>query len=272
MKNIIAYILSFILTISIVLSILVGVLSNTILSKSYFLGKLDEISFYNRISEEIEDTFQNYILQSGMDETVLENIYTKEKLQQDIQNVVAALYENQALSIETESIKEKLLQNIEDFLAEKQLEIDNYEEVNIFIHTIADTYKDGIVYSGKIMKQLAPLTSKAITQVRNIQPIVYATTAIIAFLVIAISWKEKSNIAKYLGISMLAAGGTVMIVKAMLDTQLHIEGIMLLNNVITSLIQNIYTQMVEYIFYMGAITAILGGVLLIIKVMRLKEN
>ena len=58
----------------------------------------------------------------------------------------------------------------------------------------------------------------------------------------------------------------------MLDTQLHIEGIMLLNNVITSLIQNIYTQMVEYIFYMGAITAILGGVLLIIKVMRLKEN
>ena len=43
-------------------------------------------------------------------------------------------------------------------------------------------------------------------------------------------------------------------------------------NVSWILIQNIYTQMVEYIFYMGAITAILGGVLLIIKVMRLKEN
>ncbi len=272
MKKIITYILSFILTIAIVLSIFVGVLSNTLLSKSYFLGKLEEISFYDRTAEEINDTFLNYILQSGMDETVLENLYDREKLYKDIQNVVDALYENTELSIETDSIKEKLLQNIEDFLAEKQLEIDNEDEVNIFINTIADTYKDGIVYSGSMMKQIAPVTSKVITQVQNIQPFLYATTAILALLVIAMSWKDKSDIAKYLGISMLAAGTTVMIVKAMLDAQLHIEGVMLLNKVVTSLIQNIYAQIVDYIFYIGAMAVMLGMVALIIKVMSLKEE
>jgi len=205
MKKIITYILSFILTISIVLSILTGVIANTIASKDYFLGKLQEIGFYDRTAEEINDAFKNYILQSGMDETVLANIYDKEKLQQDINTFVDAIYENKEMIIETESVKEKLNANIDTYLEEKKLTISNQEEVDIFVNTIAETYRDGIIYSGATVKKIAPITAKYTKAIRDAQPIVYATTAILIFLVIAISWKEKTEMSKYLGISLLAS-------------------------------------------------------------------
>lgn len=271
MKKTIAYILSFMLTIAIVLSILVGVLANTILSKQYFLGKLEEISFYDRTAEEINDTFQNYILQSGMDETVLENIYDKQKLTQDINALVDAIYENKEIQIETESIKEKLNANIEKYLEEKQLKTSHQEEVDIFVNTIAETYKDGVVYSAKAIKQMAPVTAKASQAMQNVQPILYATTAILAFILIAIHWNRKGEIAKYLGISLLAAGLTIVIAKIYITTQLQIEGIMLLNAVVTNLIQNIANQILEYIFYLGIVSSIIGGICLIIKIMGIKE-
>lgn len=271
MKKIIMYLLSFILMACIVASIFTGIIANTVANKTYFLGKLEEISFYDRTEEEINDTFKNYILQSGMDETVLVNLYDKAKLKQDIQNLVDAIYENKELSVETESVKEKLNANIETYLAEKQLTVENTEEVERFVETIAETYKDGIIYSTKAIEKITPITTKLIKVLQNIQPILYATTAILFVILIAMNWKEKIEIAKYLGISLLAAGLTTSAIKLFITTQIHIEGILIVNKIVTNLIQNISNQVLDYIFYMGAIVAIIGIVGIIVKIMSIKE-
>lgn len=265
------YLLSFILMACIVASIFTGIIANTVANKTYFLGKLEEISFYDRTEEEINDTFKNYILQSGMDETVLVNLYDKAKLKQDIQNLVDAIYENKELSVETESVKEKLNANIETYLAEKQLTVENTEEVERFVETIAETYKDGIIYSTKAIEKITPITTKLIKVLQNIQPILYATTAILFVILIAMNWKEKIEIAKYLGISLLAAGLTTSAIKLFITTQIHIEGILIVNKIVTNLIQNISNQVLDYIFYMGAIVAIIGIVGIIVKIMSIKE-
>jgi len=271
MKKIITYILSFILMVCIVASIFVGIIANTIAHKDYFLGKLDEISFYDRTEEEINDTFKNYILQSGMDETVLANLYDKSKLKQDIHSLVDALYENKEIVIETNSVKEKLNANIEKYLEEKQLKVENTEEMNRFVNTIAETYKDGVIYSGTIIKKMAPTTAKYAKAIQNVQPTLYAATAILIFLIIAIHWKDKTEIAKYLGISMLAAGITTCAIKIFIDVKTHIDGILILNKIVTNLIQNIANELLDYIFYIGAIVAILGIIGIIIKIMSIKE-
>ena len=272
MGKIIKYILSFILMICIIASITIGIVANTVASKDYLLAKLEEIDFYNKTGEKIKDTFKNYILQSGMDETVFENIYSDEKLKQDINMLVDAIYENKELQIETESVKTKLTENIDNYLNQNNLKVNNRTEIDTFVNTIVNTYKNGIVFSASILEKVTPITTKVIGLIHHYQPIVYMATVLLAVILVLSNLKDKTEILKYLGISMLSSGIMLIIAKIFITAKINIDGITIINDMVSELIHNVANQILNNIFYFGIGISIVGLIAVIAKIVSIKDK
>ena len=106
-KKIIQYIVATILALAILGLIIINILSSSILSKEYIIGKLQNQNYYEKIYQETESNFENYIHQSGLDEDVLKDIVTKEKIEKDTRIILNNIYNGMDEKIDTKEIKEK---------------------------------------------------------------------------------------------------------------------------------------------------------------------
>ena len=106
--KIIAKIIKFILiTILVICIIAIGmskIVSSTILDKTYTMQKLEETNFYSETYELVKSNFENYIYQSGLEETVLEDICTEEKVKNDIEQIISNIYDGTDIKIDTKKI------------------------------------------------------------------------------------------------------------------------------------------------------------------------
>ena len=82
-KQIARHILAILLTIFITILIFVLLISSTILNENYVLKELEKSNYYSKVYENVKSNFENYIYQSNLDKTVLENIVTEEKVKDD---------------------------------------------------------------------------------------------------------------------------------------------------------------------------------------------
>ena len=110
-KKIIQYIIVTILALAILALVIINILSSSILKKEYILSKLQQQDYYEKIYEETKSNFENYIHQSGLDEEVLENIVTKEKIEKDTKKIINNIYNGMDEKVDTEEIKNKLNKN-----------------------------------------------------------------------------------------------------------------------------------------------------------------
>ena len=78
------------------------------MNEEYMLSKLEEANYYERMNAEIIEQFKNYTIQSGLSDNVLENLFTQEKLEEDINNVINSIYTGTELEIDTTEIEENL--------------------------------------------------------------------------------------------------------------------------------------------------------------------
>ena len=112
MKKAISYIFSFVLVLMLLFLCLLAIVKSTILDEKYMLSKLEEANYYERMNGEIIEQFKNYTIQSGLSDGVLENLFTEDKLKQDINNVIDSIYTGKELEINTSEIRENLKENI----------------------------------------------------------------------------------------------------------------------------------------------------------------
>lgn len=269
--KIVKHILSFILMLCIIASVLIGIFANTLASKQYILAKLEEVDFYNGIESTIKNNIQNNIMQSGMDESVFENLFDSEKLRHDINNLIDVIYENSEIQIETDSIRTNLQNNINKYINEKNLRVTNQSELDILINTIVDIYQNTVVYSKSVITQISSTSSKVIDIIQQVQVYVYMVTAFLSVILILLNLKVKSDIARYLGIPLLASGIILVIMNVFINTQFNILSISVMGEVITNLLHNVVNQILNTIFYIGIAMIVIGILCLVIKVACVKD-
>ena len=106
-RKIIRYIIAFVLSVSIISYFLVKLASSTILSERYILAKLEETNYYEKILEEVKSNFEKYIYQSGMDEEIIENIVSEDKIKEDTKLILNNIYDGLEEKINAQTIKTK---------------------------------------------------------------------------------------------------------------------------------------------------------------------
>ena len=106
-KKILELIIILIMVGLIVTTILLNVIKTTILKESYILQKLEESNYYETMYQEIQNVCNNYIIQSGLEEITLKDIYTKEKVKTDTQRIIQNIYQGNKNEINTKEIRTK---------------------------------------------------------------------------------------------------------------------------------------------------------------------
>ena len=99
-KNIISYILSFIMVALIITIVAVSFLQNKVLNEDYWKIQMEQNNYYEKLEDTVNDGFENYIMQSGMDSSVFEGIYDLDKVKEDTNSIVHAILNNEEFKID----------------------------------------------------------------------------------------------------------------------------------------------------------------------------
>ena len=203
-KKIIQYIVATILALAILGLIIINILSSSILSKEYILGKLQNQNYYEKIYQETESNFENYIHQSGLDEDVLKDIVTKEKIEKDTRIILNNIYNGMDEKIDTKEIKEKLTENINNSLNGK-ISSSEQKAINTFVDTICKEYETTIShtnYEKKINEALNKI-NKYIDLAKKAMMVIIGVTGVILVL---LSIRRIYRITSKIGVAFVIDG------------------------------------------------------------------
>lgn len=259
-KKIIQYIVATILALAILGLIIINILSSSILSKEYILGKLQNQNYYEKIYQETESNFENYIHQSGLNEDVLKDIVTKEKIEKDTKIILNNIYNGMNEKIDTKEIKEKLNENINNSLNGK---ISNSEQkaIDTFVDTICKEYETTISHTN-YEKKINEALNKINKYIDLTKKAMMVTIGISIIILILLTIRRIYRITSKIGVAFTIDGLILILAKNYINSNIKIETIMVLNNGISDVLQSILNEILSNIFKTGSILLGLGIVLI----------
>lgn len=264
MKKAISYILSFVLVLMLLSLCLLTIVKSTILSENYIISKLEEANYYERMNGEIIEQFKNYTIQSGLSDEVLENLFSEDKLKQDINNVIDSIYTGKELKISTSEIRENLKENI---LAEVEAEgktVDfEAEAMEEYLKAIESAYESQVSYSTSAINNIGNTFGKIIGLVQVAQITVIVVIIVLTVLIIIINIKQIFGF-NYLAISSMASGLFILIAKFLLGQSTDLNNIMLINQATSHVIQLVIEDLLVKVTIAGVSLLVIGLVLSII--------
>ena len=258
--NIIKFI---IITVLVICSIAMGILnivSSTILEKEYIISKLEETNFYGETYELVKSNFENYIDQSGLDETVLNNICTKEKIKNDINIIVSNLYEGKDVNIDTTEIAQNLNNNIDNL---KIKNTRNSKAIEQFVEQICKEYTETILHT-KYENKVNQIYKESKETIHLVYTACLMGIVISGLLVLVINFKKVSKDLQDIGITALATSAFNIIACKIVTSKINIEGIKIFNDTFSKAIVIIIKDVISKIKMLGLIELLIGMVLIII--------
>ena len=260
LTNIIRFILMVILTITIITFSIITIVSSTILDKNYIISKLEETNFYEETYKLVESNFENYIYQSGLDETVLENICSQEKVKEDVNIILSNIYDGTNQKIDTTVIADNLNNNI-DKLGIKTSK--NASAIDKFVDHICEEYEDTVIHTS-YEDNLNNAYSKIIKIGEKVTNLTTITFVIALVLMTIISIKCEDKNVRNIGISLFAAGTFDIIVNKIILSKVNISGIKIFNDAFSKSLVTIIQDVLSQILKSGITIMILGLVFIII--------
>ena len=272
-KDIISYMLSFLLAILIILTTMITFVQNKILNANYIENKLEQSEYYEKLTKNINEGFENYIMQSGMDSTIFEGIYDNERLKQDTNMLIEAMINNGKIQLDTSDIKEKLDANIREYIKKNNLAVNPTVEnqIQTFETTIINTYENSVAYSTTIVKTIG----KTINMVNKILPtvfyIVIGATIFNVLLLIIVNIKNKRKILNYFAVIVFTISGLSILGIILEKHFLDIQSLTVLNDNLSVIIQ-LFINEAYNILYVSSVAGIVGGIFFSVLGCKKKEE
>ena len=261
-KSIFRYIFTIILTITLIAYFVINILSSTIMNKSFVLSKLDETGYYDKILGYAQENFENYLVQSGLDKSVLENIITREDVVEDTQKVLNNIYSNIEENINAENLKTKLNANIEN--ATKNMGLSDAQKASLkeFVDEIAKDYLNSIAHFD-FEKTIfnAYHRFSFILDVANKAVLIFIGVAIFGLAVTC--GRRIYRFFSSVGIVLFATGLFFIIVNIFVNIKVNIQTITLLNDAFSFTLREILDTIFGKVLGTGLLT-FFGGLVLII--------
>lgn len=261
-KDVISYILSFIMVALIIAIVAVSFLQNKVLNEDYWKMQMEQNNYYEKLEDTVNDGFENYIMQSGMDSSVFEGIYDLDKVKEDTNSIVHAILNNEEFKIDTSTIREKLDNNIRKYIKDNKVLVNKTTENQIqnFENAIVSTYSNSVSYSSSVIKSI----SKIVGRVRNIMPkalvLVVALLVIDAIAIIVLNIKNMRNIFRLAAIIAFTIAGLSLVGIALEKHFLGIQSLTVLNENISIIVQ-IFVKEIYRILYVAISCGTIIGII-----------
>lgn len=258
-RKIISYILAIILVTLMSATIILSIVNAVVFSKPNVKKQMQKVDYYTEINNIIKESANNYIMQSGFDESIMDNVISKEKINNDIDKVINAIYEGEEVEISTDEIKTSLDKNVQQYIAQNNYKVDaqTQKDIEKFEDKIESIYANSITYSKSTIKKVV----KYFKMVKRMTRVALIASSILLIIFAIITY--KTNRATF-GISLLATGIICVFIKCYSSINIAVNNILMVNKTFSNLMINIINQVIQYVFIGGIILAVLGIALIII--------
>lgn len=264
LKNLLKFIFIAILTICMISIGMISIVFSTIFSKDYIMQKLEETNFYSGIYELVKSNFENYIYQSGLDEEVLDDICTEEKIKQDIQIMLSNIYDGTNQKIDTTEIANKLNGNIEKLGVKNR---QNENAIQQFVTHICDEYTNTLIHT-KYENKINEIYKKGTEILNKIYEIILVVFVIDIIAIIIINNKKISKDIQHIGIALLATSIFELSVWQIINLKVDIHGIKIFNDVFSKSVVVIIENTLGQVASLALGTIVIGAIFIIIYAAR----
>ena len=235
----------------------------TIVNEKYVKNQLEKTSYFDKLKETIDSDFEDYLRPSGLPFEVVENIYTKEDIKKEVNNVVDSLYGGKKITIDTKKVQDNLNKNIEEYLRENNIEISDQASLDKFTSEVIKIYQKNILLVEKIDSLSKPI-SKAVNLFKIVFIIVLAIIIILGLTIRKVF--HKSAFLK----PLMASGILLLITNYILFQKIDIYHILFWNDAVSKIIQNIFFDFSKMMKYSGISLIVLF--LLVILIIFIKNK
>ena len=251
MKIILSYITKFIQSISFFLLTLSLILLLTIFNESYTLDLLENNNYYQELYQNTKEEVSNYLEQSGLEENILDNVITKENIENTIITTLDNLYTNKEITTDTTTITEELTKRINDYVKTNNIQVENKNTISTLVSKLVSIYKEEISYNNTFEK-VRPLFNK-FHQMTTVILILSIITSIVTYLINRYLFKDRNII-----VSLFTNG--ILLVGLVLYTKytISINNITFYNESISNVLKEFINSILTHINLVGVISIILG--------------
>ena len=241
--NLLKFIFITVLTICLIALGAMTVAASTVLDKNYIIQKLEETDFYSGTYKLVESNFENYIYQSGLDEEVLKNICTQDKVKNDINLMISNIYDGTNKTIDTTEISTNLNANIDKLgIKTKQ----NENAINEFVNHICNEYTDTLIHT-KYESRINNIYQKAVNVLNKVYNIIFIVLVVDFIAILVINNKKVSKDFQDCGIAMMATSIFGIVGCLIIQVKVNIQGIKIFNNVfsnsLVTIIQDVFNKL-----------------------------
>lgn len=261
--NIIKYIAIILLTCAIIELLIINIVSSTILSKQYVLSKLEETNYYEEIKKEIESSFENYIGQSGLDEDVIIDIVSLEKIKEDTNIIITNIYDGTEKTVDTTEIETNLKNNIEASLENKKLTITQQKAIDEYINKIASQYKQTMSHTS-YENDINQMIKKVNQYIEMAKKVAIIGIAVLILLILILNYKKLIRGISQTGIALLSSGTFYVILKMYIDLKIKVSNIVILNDAISNAVRTVISDILSKIVQNGIILICCGIVMILV--------
>ena len=258
MSKVFGYFLGFLASIILVLISVLLVFKATIFNKSYLLKSLDSSNYYDKVYDEIEKDMKNSLRSSGLDESVVNNLYKKSDVKNDIINLVGSIYSGSKYYASTDEIERKLNSNIDKYLVSKNIVLEDRKALDSYISSITEIYsKETSLYG-----YLQNYTSKFM----KISTFFDFTIAfgIILIIIIIILNKYKFKI-HFLGVTLLSSSMMLLYLRHFIWNKIDYKNILIISDAFSDVLRKMLVDVNNYSMYFVYVFALLGFILMFIN-------
>lgn len=255
-KIILGYLLGFVCSLIVSLLTILVILKFTIYNSSYVYNLVNKNDYYNKVSLDIREEMENYMVSSGFLESILDDIYTIDDVKKDINNYLDNLYLGQKTNVDKEKIESKLNDNIDKYLKESNLSVINEDDIKSFVSDISSIYEKEVTLYHTFDSFLASFAR--INKLINIGIIVSVVLVIVLFVVILKGLKTVS-----IGSSLIAASLILIFIRFVIVEKVDIENILLITENFSDILQILLLNIRKLLLISGIILAVLGFVIIV---------
>lgn len=251
MKIILSYITKFIQSISFFLLTLSAILLFTIFNETYTLDLLEKNNYYQELYTTTKEEVSNYLEQSGLEESILDDVISENNIQKTIMTTLDNLYTNQEIKTDTTTITNTLTTKINDYVKENDITVESKNTIPTLVAKLVSIYQEEVSYNN-IFEKVRPMFNKA-HQLAKIILVVSIIVSFITYLINRYLFKDRNIIVSLFTNSILLIG-LVLYTKS----TINIDMITFYNTSISNILKEFINSILTHINLIGIISLILG--------------
>lgn len=264
MKVFLNYLTKFLLTISFFAITIISVIRFSLLSPNYIKNKIIKTDYYNKMNNLIKVEMSNYLEQSGLDDSAINNVFTKEEIKTDTINLIESFYKNEKYFVSTDVIANKIRNNIDDFIDKNKINNRNESEITALITKLTDVYKSHVGYNN-ILNQYKDKINNAKINMNYITIVLIVLIAVL-YIYQRYIYKERNIILVFISNFLY-----LILLYLYIQNKVDINHLLILNDVFSNLLTNYLNGIITIIKNIAIIYLIIGVIFSSLSVGLIKE-